>query len=190
MARYLRDVFPDGCLQGFSDAWRAYLAKTGSFRIHDARILPRTGAFPVRGPPGTHEAKKLPWLTARERTTATYCHCRQPGNAPERHLAAVGRGERIPRAFCYGSPPGNARRRNIVTICRSGIHSVDMLPRPGAAGEGRSGAQRYLRGGMSGLNKAIEQAGRSATYSGGRTVGSRRGSNLQRYLRGGAGLNP
>ena len=44
-----RGVFPNGCLQGFSDAWRAYLAKASSFRTHGARILPRTGDFPVRG---------------------------------------------------------------------------------------------------------------------------------------------
>ena len=49
LARSSRGVFPNSCLQGFSDAWRAYLAKASSFRTHGARILPRTGDFPVRG---------------------------------------------------------------------------------------------------------------------------------------------
>ena len=49
MARSSRGVFPNSCLQGFSDTWRAYPAKTSSFRMHGARILPRTGDFPARG---------------------------------------------------------------------------------------------------------------------------------------------
>ena len=49
MARSSRGVFPNGCLQGFSDAWRAYLAKTSSFRMHGGDMLPGRGAFPVRG---------------------------------------------------------------------------------------------------------------------------------------------
>ena len=31
LARYSRGVFPNSCLQGFSDTWRAYPAKTSSF---------------------------------------------------------------------------------------------------------------------------------------------------------------
>ena len=49
MARSSHGVSPNGCLQGFSDAWRAYPAKASSFWMHGARILPRTGDFPVRG---------------------------------------------------------------------------------------------------------------------------------------------
>ena len=52
LARSSRGVFPNGYLQGFSDAWRAYLAKASSFRMRGVRILPRTGDFPVRGPLG------------------------------------------------------------------------------------------------------------------------------------------
>ena len=52
LARSSRGVFPNSCLQGFSDAWRAYLAKASSFRMRGARILPRTGDFPVRSPLG------------------------------------------------------------------------------------------------------------------------------------------
>lgn len=88
MARSSRGVSPNGCLQGFSDAWRAYPAKASSFRMHGARILPRTGDFPVRGPfrdawsakpatdcrPGTHFASIFPSASARERTVAESCH--------------------------------------------------------------------------------------------------------------------
>ena len=49
LARYSRSVSSNGDLQGFSDAWRAYLAKASSFWIHGGDILPRRGLFPVRG---------------------------------------------------------------------------------------------------------------------------------------------
>ena len=52
LARSSRGVFPDDCLQDFSDARRAYLAKASSFWMHGGDMLPRTGAFPVRGPFG------------------------------------------------------------------------------------------------------------------------------------------
>ena len=52
LARFARYAFPDGALQRFSDAWCAYLAKASSFWIHGDDILPRRGAFPVRGPFG------------------------------------------------------------------------------------------------------------------------------------------
>ena len=74
MARSSRGVFPNGCLRGFSDTWRAHLAKASSFWIHGGDMLPRTGDFPVRGHfrdawsaklatdcrPGTHFASILP----------------------------------------------------------------------------------------------------------------------------------
>ena len=89
MARSSRGVFPNGCLRGFSDAWRAYLAKASSFRMHGARILPRTGDFPVRGRfrdawsakiatdcrPGTHRGGILPRQGPRERIARAFCHC-------------------------------------------------------------------------------------------------------------------
>ena len=88
MARSSRGVFPNGCLRGFSDAWRAYPAKASSFRMHGARILSRTGDFPVRGHfrdawsaklatdcrPGTHFASIFPSASARERTVVKSCH--------------------------------------------------------------------------------------------------------------------
>ena len=48
MARYPRDVFPNGALQGILNTWGAYLAKISSFWIHGGDILPRKGVFPVR----------------------------------------------------------------------------------------------------------------------------------------------
>lgn len=88
LARYSRGVSSNGGLRGFSDTWRAYLAKASSFRMHGVRILPGRGDFPARGPfwdtwsekiatdcrPGTHFASILPSASARERTVAESCH--------------------------------------------------------------------------------------------------------------------
>ena len=81
MARSARGVYTSDDLQGFLDTWHAYLAKTSSFWIHGAHILPRTGVFLVRGPfgnasehnlaiarhRGTHFASILPPPNSRER---------------------------------------------------------------------------------------------------------------------------
>ena len=88
LARSSRDAFPKGCLRGFSDTWRAHLAKASSFWIHGGDMPPRTGDFPVRGHfrdawsaklatdcrPGTHFASIFPSASARERTVAESCH--------------------------------------------------------------------------------------------------------------------
>ena len=69
LARSSRGVSSDGDLRGFSDTWRADLARASSFWMHGARILPRSPPFLVRGPfwdtwsekiatdcrPGTHQ---------------------------------------------------------------------------------------------------------------------------------------
>ena len=52
LARSSRGVSPNARLRRFSDAWREYLAKTSSFRMHGGDMLPGRGAFPVRGPLG------------------------------------------------------------------------------------------------------------------------------------------
>ena len=134
MARSSRGVSPNGGLRGFSDAWRAYPAKASSFRMHGARILPRKGAFPVRGHfrdawsaklatdcrPGTHFASIFPSASARERTVVKSCHGKALGNAPHEYIATasqaknasgrnpatIGRWERISRAFCHRRAPG------------------------------------------------------------------------------------
>ena len=91
LARSSRDAFPKGDLQGILNTWRAYLAKASSFWIHGGDMLPRRASFPVRGPfwdawgegiatdcrPGTHRARILPRIAARERIRAESCH-RQP----------------------------------------------------------------------------------------------------------------
>ena len=143
-ARSSRSVFPDGCLQGFSDAWRAYLAKTSSFRMHGGDILPRTGAFPARGSfgnawgektatvdcPGIRHGEMLPRIAAlgarhgdillsakaQERIGAISCRCRTLG-------------ERISRAFCHRRAPGNAPRRY---LAKAGRPSNAPCPRPNA----------------------------------------------------------
>ena len=103
MARSSRGVFPNGCLRGISDAWRAYPAKASSFWIHGDDMLPQTGDFPVRGyfrdawseklatdcRPGTHFASVLPSASARERTVVKSCHGKALGNAPRRNLVAA-----------------------------------------------------------------------------------------------------
>ena len=143
LARSPRGAFPKGGLRGFSDAWRAYPAKTSSFRMHGARILPRTGDFPVRGRfwdawsaklatdcrPGTHRGEILPrqgtWgLIARE-----YCRC-QSGQECIRAQSCRRRtlGGRTAREYCHYQSPENAFREHFAIAGRLGMHSVDILP--------------------------------------------------------------
>ena len=119
LARSSRGVSSNGDLRGFSDTWRAHLAKASLFRMHGVRILPGRGTFPVRGPfwdtwsekiatdcrPGTHRGEILPRQSARERIAREPCHRRTPG-------------ERISRAFCHRRVPGNASGRNLAIARR------------------------------------------------------------------------
>ena len=138
LARYSRGVSSDGDLRGFSDTWRAYLAKASSFRMHGVRILPGRGDFPVRGHfrdawsaklatdgcPGTQRARILPLPVrprahqgavpppsdAGERIARAFCHRRAPGNASRHNLAMVGCPRRTPRApMRHGSLSAHAR---------------------------------------------------------------------------------
>ena len=132
--------------------------------MHGAHILPKPAhfgymareschepaLFPSEAPSGTHEAKKLPRLTARERTVATSCRCQMRG------------GDAFREHFATGERPGTHRGDILASPRCSGIRSVDMLPRPGAAGEGRSGAQRYLRGGVGSRPRGQRRSGRAA----------------------------
>ena len=121
----------------------------GAFRMHGAHILPKPAhfgymaaiccrelaLFPSEAPSGTHEAKKLPRIAARKRTTAKYCHGRQPENASRRYLATVGRRWNAFRErSAIDERPKKAPRRNDATTCPSRTHGVDMLPRQGAPG--------------------------------------------------------
>ena len=85
--------------------------------MHGAHILPKPAHFgcmaaiccrelaffPSEVPSGTHEAKKLPRIAARERTKAKSCHHRTLGNAFRVH-------------FAIGERPG-------------GVHHGEILPR-------------------------------------------------------------
>ena len=136
LARSSRGVSSDGGLRGFSDAWRAYPAKASSFRMHGARILPRTGDFPVRGHfrdawsekiatdcrPRTHRGGILPRIDTRERTAQVYCYC-QSGQ------------ERIRAQSCHRRAPRNAFREHFATVERPGTHQGIILPRPDARAE-------------------------------------------------------
>ena len=131
-----RGVSSNGGLRGFSDTWRAYLAKASSFRMHGARILPRTGDFPVRGRfwdawsaklatdcrPGTHRGGILSRQDPRERTARGYCHC-QSGQgrirAQSRHRRTL----------------GNAFRGHFAIVERPGTHQGIILPRPDVRAE-------------------------------------------------------
>ena len=156
-ARSSRGVSSDGGLRGISDAWRAYPAKASSFRMHGARILPRTGDFPVRGHfrdawsaklatdcrPGTHRGGILPRIDTRERTAQEYCHC-QSGQerirAQSRHRQMLGGAhcasilpsssawERTVAKSCHYQSPENAFRAYPAIAGRLGMHSVDTLP--------------------------------------------------------------
>ena len=128
LARSSRGVSSDGGLRGFSDAWRAYLARASSFRMHGARILPGRGDFPVRGPfwdtwsakpatdcrPGTHRGEILPRQSARECITREPCHRRTPGGT---HFAGIlpsaSARERIRAQSCHRQAPGNASMKNL-----------------------------------------------------------------------------
>ncbi len=137
LARSSRGVSSNGGLRGFSDTWRAYLAKASSFRMHGARILPRTGDFPVRGHfrdawsekiatdcrPGTHRGGILPRQGTRERTARVYCHC-QPGQ------------ERIRAQSCHRRTLRNASCEHFAIVERPGTHIRNVLP-----------TERHLRAG-------------------------------------------
>lgn len=78
MARSSRGVFPNGCLQGFSNAWRAYLAKGSPFSDAWCANLAMKGHFSRPRPPRGCMRRKN-------------CHRLSPGNAPWRNPATVGR---------------------------------------------------------------------------------------------------
>ena len=147
LARSSRGVFPNGCLQGFSDAWRAYPAKASPFSDAWRANLATNWRF----------SRPRPLLGCMERKT---CHGLPPGNAPRRNLATArpprthrarilplpvrprahqgailppsDAGKRISRAFCHRRTPGNASRHNLATTSRPRTHFAHILPSPGA----------------------------------------------------------
>ena len=93
LARSPRGVFPNGCLRGISDAWRAYLAKASPFS--DAwRAYPA-----IAGCLGMHSVDILPSADIRECAVSAYLHCRSSGRAT---FSTRGSGFR-PLAALWGS---------------------------------------------------------------------------------------
>ena len=137
MARSSRGVFPNSCLQGFSNTWRAYLAKDSPFSDAWRANLAANWRF----------SRPRPLSGCMERKT---CHGLPPGNAPRRNSATARHsrthrarisplpvrprahqgaipppsdaGERISRAFCHRRAPGNASRHNLAIARRPETH--------------------------------------------------------------------
>ena len=134
LARSSRGAFPKGGLRGFSDAWRAYLARASSFSDTWRAKLATNGRFSRPRPPRGYMKRKN-------------CHGWPPGDAPRRNLATarhsgthrasilppparprahqgailprIDARERISRAFCHRRAPGE---RIFATSCQqSGI---------------------------------------------------------------------
>ena len=139
-----RGVFPNGCLRGFSDAWRAYPAKASPFSDAWRANLAANWRF----------SRPRPLSGCMERKT---CHGLTPGNAPRRNLATARHsrthragilplpvrprahqgaipppsdaGERISRAFCHRRAPGNAPWHNLAVAGSPKMHRGNTLPR-------------------------------------------------------------
>ena len=133
VARSSRGVSPNARLQGFSDAWRAYLAKGSPFSDAWRANLAMNWRF----------SRPKPLLGCMERKN---CYGWPPGNAPRRNLATArpsgthrarilplpvrprahqgaiplpsDAGERISRVFCHRRTLGNAPRHNLATTGR------------------------------------------------------------------------
>ena len=134
LARSPRGVFPNGCLRGISDAWRAYLAKASPFSDAWRANLAANWRF----------SRPRPLSGCMERKT---CHGLPPGNAPRRNLATA-RHSRTHRARILPLPVrprvhqgailppsdagGDAPRENIATTSRPRTHFAHIPPSPGA----------------------------------------------------------
>ena len=93
LARYSRDASSDGDLQGFSDTWRANLAKASPFSDAWRRYVARKGRF----------SRPRHLLGYMKRKT---CHGLPPGNAPGRNIAIA----RHPRTHRGVAEAGDAAR--------------------------------------------------------------------------------
>ena len=102
LARSPRGVFPNGCLRGISDAWRAYLAKASPFSDAWRANLAANWRF----------SRPRPLSGCMERKT---CHGLPPENAPRRNLATAKR-------------PGTHRARTLSPSDAGGTHFAGILP--------------------------------------------------------------
>ena len=108
LARSPRGVFPNGCLRGISDAWRAYLAKASPFSDAWRANLAANWRF----------SRPRPLSGCMERKT---CHGLPPGNAPRRNLATA-------------RHSGTHRARILPLPVRPRAHQGAILPPPDAGG--------------------------------------------------------
>ena len=116
LARSPRGVFPNGCLRGISDAWRAYLAKASPFSDAWRANLAANWRFSRPRPlSGCMERKTCHGLTPRERTAAESCHGKALGNASREYIAAA-------------SQAKGASGRSPATVGRWGMHFESILP--------------------------------------------------------------
>ena len=124
-----RGVFPNGCLRGISDAWRADLARSWRF----SRPRPLLGCMERKTchglPPGNAPRRNL----ATARPPRTHCASILPLPVrPRAHQGAIlppsDAGKRISRAFCHRRTPGNASRHNLATTSRPRTHFAHILP--------------------------------------------------------------
>ena len=106
LARSPRGVFPNGCLRGISDAWRAYPARASPFSDAWRANLAANWRF--------SRPRPLSGCVGRKN-----CHGLPPGDAPRRNLA-------------IGKALENASRENIATTSHPGTHFAHILPSPGA----------------------------------------------------------
>ena len=102
LARSSRGVSSDGDLRGFSDTWRAHLAKASPFSDAWRADLARNWRF----------SRPRPLSGCMERKT---CHGLPPGNAPRRNLATAKR-------------PGMHRARTLSPSDAGGTHFAGILP--------------------------------------------------------------
>ena len=134
LARSSRGVFPNGCLRGISDAWRAYLAKASPFSDAWRANLAANWRFsrprPLSGCMGRKTCHGLPPGDAPRRNLAT---ARPPRThrarilplpvRPRAHQGAIlppsDAGKRISRAFCHRRAPGNAYSQRLANRAAS-----------------------------------------------------------------------
>ena len=129
LARSSRGVSSDGDLRGFSDTWRAHLARSWRF----SRPRPLLGCMERKTchglPPGNAPRRNL----ATARPPRTHCASILPLPVrPRAHQGAIlppsDAGKRISRAFCHRRTPGNASRHNLATTSRPRTHFAHILP--------------------------------------------------------------
>ena len=170
-----------------------------AFRIHGAHILPKPARFgytaaircqggalfPSEAPSGMHEARKLPRMAARERTTAKSYHRQTPGNAFREHPAVA----ELPRAHrggvrCHGAGLRGAHHGEILPPSNVGGGQLARRLREAARHARRICSPGFTRAARKARPRAeIREAARHAHQV--RTPGSKGGSTRKTQPRAG-----